>query len=112
MNLSVFVVLLLQCETFLILGFNHFFEVDTILETNILPLSSTLIVFEYVCLSLLVTGVCAQTPCFTDKDTILSHMGRYKGLKIFMVFDSVSFVRNNTALKSSLKPLNMHVKIL
>ena len=58
------------------------------------------------------TGVCAQTPCFTDKDTILSHMGRYKGLKIFMVFDSVSFVRNNTALKSSLKPLNMHVKIL
>ena len=59
-----------------------------------------------------VTGVCAQTLHFTDKDTILSHMGRYKGLKIFMVFDSVSFVGNNTALKSSLKPLNMHVKIL
>ena len=27
------------------------------------------------------TGVCAQTPSFIDKDTILSHMDMFIGLK-------------------------------
>ena len=58
------------------------------------------------------TGVCAQTLHFTDKDTILSHMDMFRGLKILKAFVLISFFRYNKRLKSSLTPLNMCIKLV